>query len=869
MRHAKKAKLDTQSPGETRTGPYLTRSKRKASELRQVIINSDDSEDGRASADHGPKSRRTADDDQKNIQRESDDRPSPILLKRKLRTTRQVDVDSGDDEDGEASADPVPETAEDYEDEYEMLEDIDDPTYLPIPDEDDEEAVKFWEMHNDPFWTQGESEDELAEQPIAEEQTSNDQVQGDFYTDEEIPKNVFEPVSSENDKQDIKRFQQRILKLISSIKEYTRKSTGEEFRSRISASTPISPIAFFILVASYPEILANRVFNTMPEKTQALLGRLGLQLVDLLELPRVSRNSSTWGTYIDIPMYEVEALQDTRSIAVAGRHYCAGVYIGSSARKVGGIAARIRQHAFEGIKRTAPIPVSRTAHYSIVRDNHARMQFRQLSGAPYALDDGARALSSITEGLLMVYFNTIRPPKKSWALHNDVVMAFIESLRSEIPDLPDFSPHALNEAWSLKQGWGGKLVPNVCTVCKSTGKIHLARLGDVLGPRVCQTHLLSERAKDPAWLLRGACITCERSRSDPGQFYGEGPTSLCISCYVRKQTTLNKNSPEWRALGDCTMCHRPRTRDGSKFLGSGATSLCYNCLSKRWRIHRKNSPDWQARGPCVDCDKPRTPDGLWFYGSGSTSRCTSCSVSKWHTQTRKSSDWYAQGACVDCNKTRKPDGPGFVGSGTTSRCWSCADKQQKIKKKKSPDWQARGPCADCGKPRTPDGPWFLGSGSTSRCLQCNQIRRIPTTPRNSPEWRALGNCVDCHRPRTSNGPQFVGSGATSRCRPCRDIRRRSFTGDCEICSKPRGNPRAWGKQEDGLCGACENRNGTKRLSDPERALERMKYQGCGNCGVVEWTKGLSPFRGLGLARRCDACFRHKAFYKVERPQSLW
>jgi hypothetical protein len=113
--------------------------------------------------------------------------------------------------------------------------------------------------------------------------------------------------------------------------------------------------------------------------------------------------------------------------------------------------------------------------------------------------------------------------------------------------------------------------------------------------------------------------------------------------------------------------------------------------------------------------------------------------------------------------------------------------------------------------------------------------------RESEKFLAGGPCIWCEKPRGYGKANFTGNGATSICSSC----------DSLICKL---------KQK-----------GTPALADAVKE-HTSRRRGCAHCLRGEWSGAPMTlhFFGVGLERRCDACYFYRAGHDgVERPDEEW
>ncbi|KAM7199002.1 hypothetical protein V8F33_004739 [Rhypophila sp. PSN 637] len=146
-----------------------------------------------------------------------------------------------------------------------------------------------------------------------------------------------------------------------------------------------------------------------------------------------------------------------------------GVYVGSSSNRRGA-RARIQEH--KRVIRQArqrETTFRRKSHYEFASRSGTVSHFKQVARCPNG-DKHFGSVSHYIEGLMMVLLNLVNDPIPAegepdgivlFDLYNPQTAAFMEILRREVAescgDLPNFKSSALNNAWSLSQGFNSSL----------------------------------------------------------------------------------------------------------------------------------------------------------------------------------------------------------------------------------------------------------------------------------------------------------------------------------------------------------------------------------------------------------------------------
>jgi hypothetical protein len=295
--------------------------------------------------------------------------------------------------------------------------------------------------------------------------------------------------------------------------------------------TPVAPGVSLILTRFDSKILTQIILKGISANVQEVLGSDNVTIESLRNLP-TKRRKMCWDVYLHIL-----ELDDGPT----------GGYAGSSVAK-GGVWSRIKSHR---LNIQAGLTVS--LHYSFV-EKHGRCPGKFILLAIFPMDDPRLAcIVRLTGRFMAMYLGTIAPPPRNptpW--HGPASMSFINTVRANIDDLPNFggSPDtvSLNGCSPLKQSVyasrpfapGPKCQIPGCTSRQPATNYPLS--GNPLSGKICRPHWHDSRYSDPRWLERRPCYVCGTSR-DPSsgsekRWSVTPETSRCGPCHWVDQNML-------------------------------------------------------------------------------------------------------------------------------------------------------------------------------------------------------------------------------------------------------------------------------------------------------------------------------------------
>ncbi|KAK3347041.1 hypothetical protein B0T25DRAFT_634323 [Lasiosphaeria hispida] len=429
-----------------------------------------------------------------------------------------------------------------------------------------------------------------------------------------------EPIDVESDmaRQDIERFREGMLALISAIREQClamMRKYGGGYNELVS-STPLGSIpmtwsSFRFFARCDPAAIARDLLTGISLDVQAVFGRQNLTPDGLWSLPPADKTND-FGCYLNVG-----------KTATEDEH---GVYVGSSVNKKDGIHSRVRKHRHVANYGPKCADERASGHYRFMARPGIKFQFSILARFS-SQDPKAPALTRLAEAMMMAYLNVVRkrnrPNIQNKAFSSHEGFRFIQTSRHGL-GLPDMQAFGLNWTWNMLQGEMGiprAILDQPCWVC-GEASVHLSEPGDVLGRRLCAKHYVSLRWRvSDVWLSRGPCRRCHKPRElITSNFAGEEETSECGSCIARIEYANATGKPVPTVEED-----------------AAAHCGCQNCHLKEWwtlewayidKNKRDRVPKLPADGPDDGCGNPacRAPEnsGVAFVKHGSARRCRPC-----------------------------------------------------------------------------------------------------------------------------------------------------------------------------------------------------------------------------------------------------
>ena len=360
--------------------------------------------------------------------------------------------------------------------------------------------------------------------------------------------------------------------------------------------------AFLVLFHSDPNILAPKLLSFVPDAVKGILGRPGVSVEHLSQLPSVA-SCRQGGCYLSI------ATKEGSITTYHDKHYETGVYVGSTMNSKGGFAERIHghNHAARKVQAGSFDPRTQTKHYRFIGREGVNSMFLLLALIPLKTPAG-KLLSLLLEAIFQAYLNIVADTELVTRWHRPAVARFITHMRSFVDaSLPDLAVYGLNAAWSLAQG-GFKVPKGIrdqpCALCPpgfSIGsKSCLMYPGDILGPRICYNHWYhTNKFQNPAWIALGPCARCHRKREGTKTPFTmiEG-ISTCQHCIHRLALRARAGKPpvtveeDARNHGGCAWCGAEEFEfKGQVFYDMGEDRRCRNCFVYREMYGTERDPE--------------------------------------------------------------------------------------------------------------------------------------------------------------------------------------------------------------------------------------------------------------------------------------
>ncbi|KAH7177704.1 hypothetical protein DER46DRAFT_642539 [Fusarium sp. MPI-SDFR-AT-0072] len=585
-----------------------------------------------------------------------------------------------------------------------------DSAYEEDEDEDEDEEVDEWDENEE--WDDDDNEDEIEnegeleedeflaiepEEKVPEDENSDDEIddthcyqtgskrpspsqqdkgprKGGRPKDPLLPPATMYLSSIDNryivrdEDPDLIRFRITLTEIIHRLCTFARQSTKEWFH--LPREQREITLQFRSLLSKMsPDNLLHHIISGMPRVTQKILGKLSLEPIDLLGLPKVPFNFPHRLVYADvatrIPLSNVvrgPSELNLRATSVKklreGANSCQAseinIYIGSSISKRGG-RDRLAQH-----EAMAMDPGSEGAHYQFITQEDVIPNFHLLGmwENPWlgkAVDqDTTRSIPIFCEGLMMTYLNLYsgnpNPGRVPSMYRPDASLALDVYLRDGL-GLPELGSFSLNRAWPLVQGCPGSAIQAYRCANKQCGKSTRFAIPGEIKAR-CLLPLLGTDPLGPRY-----CLPCVRRHAKEGTL----PTREGIPngrLHENRHSAVNK---QWFANGNPRKCYNDACGvaipENAFLYGYAKGIRCFRCdKHRRTKYEEWNEDDtvddYDEEEGKLECSACQSQCSSRPYQWGSEILCSKCN----------------QVRCCFDNRTRPKDPMGPKVSNTISRC---------------------------------------------------------------------------------------------------------------------------------------------------------------------------------------------------------
>jgi len=350
----------------------------------------------------------------------------------------------------------------------------------------------------------------------------------------------------------IERFNNILSFILSEIHGYAHSMSWNEFASQDPDDQPIALTYFRFLNHLDPVVATPFILRYIPLETQSVLGNPDLQILDLLNLPKIPASKTWWASYCNIAILPVtsraQPVQKT-TVTHQNEDLEVGLYVGgSTARK--GVKSRIDHHQTAAGTSSVSISTDKSSsHWKFLMRSGVTASFRTLAWFPN--QNQFRPWVYFMEGVFMLFLNAVQPriiARYNPAATIKLIVDLRERVATNFP-LPDFQIHGLNSAWSLRQGlvvpteW--KLLVTRCLTDGCNRPMEYSKTPGIPGTGGwCKVHGKFELRTQSWWRERGPCIVCGISRSEPRLFQLGGNSSRCSHCIITANTFVDKENPK-------------------------------------------------------------------------------------------------------------------------------------------------------------------------------------------------------------------------------------------------------------------------------------------------------------------------------------